>query len=124
MMLVCAFSFCIMGMAQKDEIKAATKALKTGDAAAAKAALSGAAGSIDGADVKVQAQYYALMGDAAKQLSDFDGAIAAYQKVVSIEEASGKVKYSADAKKKLGQMTGELVNAAVDDNNNKKFSDS
>ena len=122
MILLLALSVSMIGFAQKTEIKAATKAMKSGDAAAAKAALEGASGSIDGADARVQAQYYALMGDASKQLSDFDGAINAYNKVVSIEEASGKAKYSADAKAKLGQITGDLVNAAVDDNNNKDYS--
>lgn len=122
-MLLLALSISMVGFAQKDEIKAATKAMKSGNAAEAKSALEGAAGSIDGADAKLQAQYYALLGDANKQLSDFDGAISAYNKVVSVEEASGKAKYSADAKQKLGQITGDLVNAAVDDNNNKNFSD-
>ncbi|MEO0571918.1 MAG: tetratricopeptide repeat protein [Bacteroidota bacterium] len=121
-MLLLAFSISMIGFAQKDEIKAATKAMKSGDATTAKAALEGASGSIDGADAKVQAQYYALLGDASKQLSDFEGAINAYNKVISVEETSGKAKYSADAKVKLGQITGDLVNAAVEDNNNKNFS--
>ena len=112
----------MIGFAQKDEIKAASKAMKSGDAAAAKAALEGASGSIDGADAKLQAQYYDLLGDAAKQLSDFEGAINAYNKVISVEETSGKAKYSSGVKAKLSQMTGDLVNAAVDDNNNKNYS--
>jgi tetratricopeptide (TPR) repeat protein len=122
MMLLLALSISMIGFAQKDEIKAAAKAMKTGDAAAAKSALEGAAGTIDGADPKLQAQYYALLGDASKQLSDYEGAINAYNKVVSVEEASGKPKYASDAKVKLGQITGELVNAAVDDNTNKNYS--
>ncbi|MEM8929006.1 MAG: tetratricopeptide repeat protein [Bacteroidota bacterium] len=121
-MLLLALSISVIGFAQKDEIKAATKAMKSGDAAAAKAALEGASGSIDGADAKLQAQYYALLGDASKQLSDFEGAINAYNKVISVEEAGGKPKYSGDARAKLSQITGDLVNAAVDDNNNKNFS--
>ena len=122
MMLLLALSISMIGFAQKDEIKAATKALKSGDAAAAKASLEGAAGAIDGADAKVQAQYYALLGDASKQLSDFDGAITAYKKVISVEEASGKAKYTTEVNQKLAQMTGDLVNAAIDENNNKQFS--
>ena len=122
-MLLLALSISVIGFAQKDEIKAASKAMKSGDAAAAKAALEGASGTIDSADPKVQAQYYALLGDAAKQLSDFDGAISAYNKVISVEEAAGKPKFSGDVKNKLAQMTGDLVNAAIDDNNNKKFSE-
>lgn len=123
LIVLLALSVSMIGFAQKDEIKAATKAMKSGDASAAKSALEGAAGSIDGADAKLQAQYYALLGDAAKQLSDFEGAISAFQKVISVEEASGKAKYSADATVKLNQITGDLVNAAIDDNNNKKFTE-
>ena len=123
LILLFALSISVIGFAQKDEIKAASKAMKSGDAAAAKSALEGVAGSIDGADPKLQAQYYSLMGDATSQLSDYDAAIEAYQKVISVEEASGKAKFSANAKQKLTQMTAELVNAAVEDNNNKKFAE-
>lgn len=123
LILLFALSISVIGFAQKDEIKAASKAMKSGDAAAAKSALEGVAGSIDGADAKLQAQYYSLMGDATSQLSDYDAAIAAYQKVISVEEASGKAKFSANAKQKLTQMTSELVNAAVEDNNNKKYTE-
>ena len=42
MLLLLALSISMIGFAQKDEIKAATKAMKSGDAAAAKAALEGA----------------------------------------------------------------------------------
>ncbi len=116
-----------VGLAQKDEIKAAEKAMKNGDAAAAKAALEGAASTIDGADVKLQSHYYFIKGNVYTDLaqkgdaSAFEPAIEAYQKVVSVEEQSGKSKYTADAKQRLAQMTSDLVNAAVEDNNNQKF---
>ena len=42
----------MMGYSQKDEIKAAEKAMKSGDGASALTALEGAAGSIDAADAK------------------------------------------------------------------------
>ncbi len=116
-----------MGFSQKDEIKAADKAMKKGDVAAAKSALEGAAASIDGADPRVQAQYYSLQGnvyyDMAKKgdESAFQTAIDAYKKVISIEEASGKVKFTSVAEQSLGQITSDVVNAAVTDNNNKEY---
>lgn len=116
-----------MGFAQKNEIKAAEKALKSGDAATAKTALEGASSTIDGADAKIQAQYYFVKGNVHFDLAQkgdagaFEPAIESYQKVISVEEASGKAKYSDEAKQKLAQITSDLVNAAVDDNKNEKF---
>ncbi|UJH66966.1 tetratricopeptide repeat protein [Allomuricauda sp. SCSIO 65647] len=116
-----------VGFAQKDEIKAAEKAMKNGDAATAKAALEGAASTVDGADAKLQAHYYFVKGNVYADLAQkgdtgaFEPAIEAYQKTISVEEESGKAKYSNEAKQKLSQMTSDLVNAAVADNNNKKF---
>ena len=126
-LILIALGISAMGFSQKDEIKAAEKALKGGDAASAKTALEGAASSIDAADERVQAQYYAIKGNVYHDLakkgdeSAFQTAIDAYNKVVSIEEASGKEKYTSVAKQSLSQITGDLVNAAVEDNNNKEF---
>lgn len=126
-LIIAAMSISIAGFAQKDEIKSATKALKGGDTAAAKTALEGAASSITSAEAKLQAQYYVLKGDVYADLAKkgdataFTTAIDAYKMVISVEEASGKQKYTADASSKLTLMSQELVNAAVDDNNNQDF---
>ena len=111
----------MVGFSQKNEIKAADKALKSGNAAEAKTILEGAMSLIDGADAKSQAQAYSVLGSAYTNLSEFKPAIDALRKVISIEEASGKKKFTADAQQKLGQMTADLVNAAVEDNNNKDY---
>ncbi len=126
-LLLIAIGFSAFGIAQKNEIKAAEKALKGGDAAAAKTALEGAASLIDSADPRLQAQYYAVKGNVNYELakkgdaSAFQTAIDAYNKVVSVEESSGKAKYTSVAKQQLSAMTADIVNAAVDDNNNKRF---
>lgn len=111
----------MIGFSQKNEIKAADKAFKKGDAATAKSTLVGIASSIDAADPKLQAQYYSILGNAHAQLSEFEPAIEALNKVVSIEDASGKKKFSTDAQQRLSQMTADIVNSAVEDNSNKKF---
>ncbi|OQD42704.1 hypothetical protein BUL40_09270 [Croceivirga radicis] len=121
MLVLLAMGVSLVGVAQKDEIKTAAKAMKTGDAAGAKTALMSASGSISGADEKLQAQYYALLGDAHAKLSEFDPAIEAYKKAISIEEASGKKKYSAEIEQKMSQMSADMVNSAVEDNANKNF---
>ncbi|UII76274.1 tetratricopeptide repeat protein [Flagellimonas sp. HMM57] len=126
-LILIAMGVSTMGLAQKNEIKAAEKALKSGDAATAKTTLESAASLIDAADPRLQAQYYAVRGNAYADLAKkgdataFQPAIDSYNKVISIEEASGKQKYTSVATQSLSQMTADLVNAAVEDNNNKKF---
>ncbi len=125
--LLAALAFSVAGIAQKDEIKAAEKAMKGGDAMAAKTALEGAAGAISGADEKTQAQYYFIRGTVYADLarkgdnSAFDEAVKSFQKVDSIEKATGKSKYGADTKLQLTALTADLVNAAVKDNAENKF---
>lgn len=126
-LILLAIGISAIGFSQKNEIKAAEKAFKVGDAASAKTALDGAASLIDAADAKTQVQYYALKGNVYSDLAKkgdgtaFQPAIDAFNKVISMEEASGKVKFTSVAKQKLSQMTADLVNAAVDDNSNQKF---
>ncbi|MCP4977519.1 MAG: tetratricopeptide repeat protein [Maribacter sp.] len=126
-LILAAMSFTIVGFAQKNEIKAADKALKGGDAAGAKASLEAAAGVIDAADVKLQAQYHFLRGkiyaDLAKKgdNSAFDTAISSFNKADEIEVASGKAKYGKEIKVQLATLAGDLVNSAVEDNGNKKY---
>ena len=126
-LILLAIGISAMGFSQKDEIKAADKAMKKGDIEAAKSALEGASASIDGADPRLQAQYHALRGnvyyDMAKKGDEtaFQTAIDAYKKVIAVEEASGKVKFTSVAEQSLGQITSDVVNAAVTDNNNKEY---
>lgn len=116
-----------IGFAQKNEIKAAEKALKDGDSMAAKTALEGASGMISGADEKVQAQYHFVRGkvyaDLAKKgdASAFQEAASSLQKVIEIEEATGKSKYSGETQQHMAALTADLVNSAVKDNNEEKY---
>ncbi|NQZ45047.1 MAG: tetratricopeptide repeat protein [Flavobacteriaceae bacterium] len=121
LLLLAALSISVMGFAQKAEIKAADKALKGGNAAEAKSTLEAAASLIDAADPKLQAQYYSILANANMNLANFEPAVEGFKKVIAVEEASGKKKFTADAQQKMGQMTSELVNAAVDDNKNKAY---
>ena len=125
--ILAAMSFTMVGFAQKNEIKAAEKALKGGDSAGAKTSLEAAAGSISGADAKTQAHYYYLRGkiyaDLAKKgdNSAFETAITSYKKADEVETTSGKAKYGKMIEQELASLAGDMVNSAVEDNNNKKF---
>jgi tetratricopeptide (TPR) repeat protein len=126
-LIVAAFSFTIVGMAQKNEIKAAEKALKGGDIASAKTALEAVEGIISGADEKLQVQYYFTKGkiynDLAKKgdESAYEQAVDSFKKVLDMETVTGKEKYTTETNQYIVGITADLVNGAVSDNNNKKF---
>ncbi|MEA1787006.1 tetratricopeptide repeat protein [Arenibacter sp. GZD96] len=127
-LIMAAMSFTIAGFSQKDEIKTAEKALKSGDAKAATTALESASSAVASADAKVQAQYYFVKGkayaDLAKKDNDdasFNAAITAFNKVVDIEEKEGKQKYTSESNQYLSSIAVDLVNAAVADNSAKKY---
>jgi len=126
-LMVVALSFTMIGFAQKNEIKAAEKALKGGDSAAAKTSLEAASAMISGADEKMQAQYHFTRGkiysDLAKKGDNnaFEPAVESFQKVLDIESKTGKEKYTADTNQFIASLTADLVNSAVTDNGNKKF---
>jgi len=127
LLLVAALTFTMVGVAQKNEIKSAEKALKSGDSAAAQTALEAASGTIASADEKMQAQYYYTRGkiynDLAKKGNNeaFEKAVTSFKKVIEIEKASGKQKYTSETNQYMATLTADLVNSAVSDNSNSKF---
>lgn len=126
-LLLAALTISMIGFAQKDEIKTAKKALDEGNSAAAKTALESAASSIDGADEKMQAEYHLLRGKAYADLANKGDATAykeaadSYKKVVSIEEQSGKQKFSEDAQTQIATLEAELINSAIKDTNEQRI---
>ncbi|WP_405383116.1 tetratricopeptide repeat protein [Maribacter sp. LLG6340-A2] len=126
-LLVAALAFTAVGFAQKNEIKTAEKALKGGDAQAAQTAIEAASGTIASADEKLQAQYYFTKGkiysDLAKKGDNdaFKKSADAFKKVLEVEEASGKKKYTGETEQYMAALTADLVNSAVSDNGNKNF---
>ena len=107
--------------AQKDELKAASKAIKAAEYAEAVSILEGAKSLVDGQDdARTKSTFYAYLGEASYNLaleddSMYDTAISSYQSVIDIEKQSGKVRNTADAEQKLSQITANLINGAVDD---------
>ena len=126
-LILAAMSFTMIGFSQKNEIKAAEKALKGGDAGGAKTALEAAAGAISGEDAKVQAQYHYLRGriyaDLARKGDDsaFETAISSFQKAKEVEESSGKAKYGSLIEQEMSTLAGDIVNSAIEDNKNEKY---
>ncbi|MCM5663441.1 tetratricopeptide repeat protein [Galbibacter mesophilus] len=114
-------------MAQRSELRDAEKALDNGSAAQAKTTLQALSSTIESADDKYKAEYYFLTGKTYADLAKKSGADADYEKAVeflnkTIEfEKSYKTKYTDDANEVLNNLSGDIVNAAVEDNKNQNF---
>lgn len=98
--------------AQKDELKAAEKAIKKADFKAAKAAILPLESTEDSMDPKYQAKYYYLKG-AAYGKSNVEKAAAAYNKLFEVEKASGKSKYTKIAGPKLNELIQYVSEKAI-----------
>jgi tetratricopeptide (TPR) repeat protein len=126
-LILATMSFAMVSFAQKNELKTAEKAVKSGDMAAAKTALEGISGMISGTDEKYQTQYHFLRGQAYAELGKngdneaFKEAADSFKKVVDMEEKSGKTKYSDETKQRILALTADMVNSAVEDNGNNNF---
>ncbi|MFT3796350.1 tetratricopeptide repeat protein [Flavobacterium sp.] len=118
--LASALLISVSGFAQKDQIKAAEKALKGGNPAEAINQLKQAEATIGAASESEKAQYNFVKGNAAKELADkkiepgknISVAAKAYQDVISIEKAAGKSKYSEDATAALKKLKTDIVTLA------------
>ncbi len=124
--VVLFLTFSTIGFSQKQALKSATKALKSGKLEVASEALKAAEGQIDAADEKMKAQFYFLKGQvlSAKESDSLDGierAANAYNKAMEIEKAAGNSKYTAEANLKLQTLRQSLIEKAIKDQNSKNY---
>lgn len=118
--------------AQKEELKAAEKALKSGNSAEAKSTLKQVENMIVNSDDAQKAQYYFLKGNASFDLAkkgvdadnNYSEAAEAYNELFTTEDRSGKQKYSVQAKVSLVELKGLLTNSAIADSDAKKYKQS
>ncbi|RRJ93398.1 tetratricopeptide repeat protein [Flavobacterium macacae] len=128
-LLASALLISSVTFAQKDELKVAEKALKSGNASEAKASLDKAEGLIANADDSQKAQFYFLKGNSSLELAkkkldegnNLVNAAKAYSQLLDIEKASKKSKYTKEAEASLAVVKSLLVNSAIADNNQKKY---
>lgn len=124
-----ALMLSLGSFAQKDQIKAAEKALKNENPTEALASLGQAESLLGAATEAEKAQFYFVKGNAHKALADkkteiaknLSSAASAYQQVLSVEKASGKSKFSEQAKTALAEAKNQLINAAVDAGKSKNY---
>ncbi|MES2575228.1 MAG: tetratricopeptide repeat protein [Bacteroidota bacterium] len=123
--LASALLISVATFAQKDQIKAAEKALKGGSSQEAISILQGAESLIATAGDSEKAQYYFVKGNAFLDLANkkveegknLSFAAKAYQDLLTVEKASGKSKYSAQATTAIIDIKYKLVNSAIADAN-------
>jgi tetratricopeptide (TPR) repeat protein len=114
--------------AQKDQIKAAEKALKAGNAQEAITILQGAEAASTAAPDAEKAQFQFVKANAHLALAtknentdaNLSAAAKAYQEVLSIEKTSGKAKFSAQASTSIIDVKYKLINAAIADSKAEK----
>lgn len=125
-LIVVAFALLVstMSFSQKNELKAAEKAIKSGNFADAKSAINSAESLIGAADDKMKAKFYFLKGKAFYAMGnasneDIDQAIESFEKAKSIE--SGKGKYSDEIKTIKAEMLNGLLSKAQVALQNKEY---
>jgi predicted Zn-dependent protease len=122
-LLASALLISVATFAQKDQIKAAEKALKGGNAQEAITILQGAEAASAAAPDTEKAQFCFVKANAflalANKNEDTDknlsAAAKAYQDLLAIEKASGKAKYSAQASTSIIDIKYKLITAAIAD---------
>ena len=103
--LASALLISVIAFAQKDQIKAAEKALKAGNTQEAVTILNGAESLIANAEASEKAHFYFVNGNAHLELANkkveegknLSAAAKSFQDLLAVEKASGKIKYSTQA---------------------------
>lgn len=121
--LTSALLISVATFAQKDEIKAAEKALRKGEAQEAATILKGAESLITNASDAEKAQYFFVKGNAYLDLANknidtdknLSEASAAYLSLIAAEKASGKAKYATEAAASITSIKYKLINSAISD---------
>lgn len=121
--LASALMVSVATFAQKDQIKAAEKAFRKGQAQEAVGILNEAESLIANASDSEKAQYFFIKGNALLDLANknveedknLSLAADAYVSLIAAEKASGKEKYSGEASTSIATIKYKLINSAIAD---------
>lgn len=128
-LIVPAFLFSMASFAQKDQIKAAEKALKAGNSQEAITVLQAAESLISAAPDNEKAQFFFVKGNALLDLANkkvdesknLSFAANAFKDLIEIEKKSGKDKYSIQANTSITTIKDKIVNLAIDKSSTNDF---
>ena len=128
-LLIFTLLLCVTTYAQKDELKAAEKAVKANDYAAAAAAIGQAEGLIGGADEKSQAKFYYLKGETYAGLAktdptaeNYNTSSAAFNKLFAVEDQMKTKKYTDLASPTLNTMITDISAQGIKSYQDKDYS--
>lgn len=114
-LLLLTFFISLATFAQKNELKAADKAVKKLDFASAKSSISQAEGLIANADDKLKAKFYFLKGETYAGLSkteptseNYNTASEAFNALFTLEDKMGSEKYTPLAEPSLNTMIADI----------------
>lgn len=130
--LASALVISVTSFAQKDQIKAAEKAMKGGNSQEAVTILMEAEPLIANAKEAEKAQFFFVKGNALLDLANkkvdantnLSLAAKAYQDLIEAEKSSGKLKFSTQAAASITDIKYKLINSAIADSKINKHSDS
>ena len=119
--LVIALGLMTYGaFAQKDEIKAAEKAIKKQDFASALSAISALDAIENSMDAKYKANYYFLKGQALLGKNNLEEAATSFNKLFAYENEIGKIKYTKEAQPMLNSVIQKVSENAIKQYNEDK----
>ncbi len=126
LMIASALLFSVIAFAQKDQIKAAEKALKNGNSQEAISILNNAVVS---SSVAEKAQFLFVKGNAYLDLANKKvdesknllNAAKSYQDLLETEKTSGNDKYSSQVSSSIYNIKNRLLNSAIDDTKSNKI---
>ena len=131
-LLASAILISVATFAQKDQIKAAEKALKAGKSQEAVTILMEAESLMANAPDVEKAQFFFVKGNSLLDLANknidantnLSLAAKAYQDLIAAEKSSGKVKFSTQAAASITDIKFKLINGAIADSKVDKHTDS
>ena len=129
LIVIPALLFSFVTFAQKDQIKAAEKALKGGNSQEALTVLQTAESIISAAPDNEKAQFYFVKGNALLDLANkkvdvtnnLSLAAIAYKDLLDVEKTSGKDKFSSQAQIAIADIKSKIINIAIDKSAEKNF---
>jgi len=130
LLLLLAIFISLSSYAQKDELKAADKALKNNDMVAAKLAINQAEGLIANAEAKYKAKFYFLKAktyyniaktNSGSDENAYDVAAKSFQDLIKFEKETGKAKYTKEAEPLLNALVGEVSDKGIKEYQEKDY---
>ena len=116
--------FTIVSFSQKNELKAAEKAIKKQDYTTAIASINSAESLISNADAKLKSKFYFLKGQAFGGKKEYEKAAKAYNDLFAFEKEVGKKRYTDKAMPLLNVLKEEVNKKAFTLHEAKNFKES